>query len=140
GLFFRRTISIDDTNMFQVTDAVENNTGGPVPFYPYARLRREGTPHVQGIYILHECLSGVPGQARLHDITYPNALQANGGATVTDAKGGWLGITDKYWAATLIPNQSVSYTASMTGQAGTAGQPDSYQADYLLPAVTLPAG
>ncbi|HEX7074180.1 MAG TPA: membrane protein insertase YidC [Hyphomicrobiaceae bacterium] len=140
GLIFRRTISIDDKYMFKVTDAVENNTGGPVTLYPYARLRREGTPHVQGFYILHEGLIGVLGEAGLHEITYANALKANGGATVTDAKGGWLGITDKYWAATLIPNQSVSYNASMTGQAGTAGQPDSYQADYLLPAVTLPAG
>ncbi len=140
GLIFRRAISIDDQYMFKVTDTVENNTGGDVTLFPYARLRREGTPHVQGFYILHEGLIGVLGDAGLHEITYSSSLKADGGASVTDAKGGWLGITDKYWAATLIPNQSVSYNASMTGQAGSAGRPDSYQADYMLPAVTVPAG
>lgn len=140
GLVFRRTISVDDRYMFKVTDTVENRTGGDVTLYPYARLRREGTPKVQGFYILHEGLIGVLGEAGLHEITYSEALKKDGGATIDDATGGWLGITDKYWAATLIPGQNATYRASMTGRPGGAGQSDTYQTDYLLPATVVPAG
>jgi len=140
GLTFRRTISIDDRYMFKVADSVENKTGADVTLYPYARLRREGTPVVQGFYILHEGLIGVLGESGLHEITYSNALKQGGGVTVDNATGGWLGITDKYWATTLIPNQQVSFNARMTGQPAGAGQPDTYQADYLKPATVIPAG
>src|SRR5690606_18343111 len=63
GLTFRRTISIDDRYMCKVADSVENKTGADVTLYPYARPRREGTPVVQGFYILHEGLIGVLGES-----------------------------------------------------------------------------
>src|SRR5690606_10604705 len=89
GLTFRRTISIDDNYMFKVVDLVENKSGADVTLYPYARLHREGTPHVQGFYILHEGLIGVPGENGLEGITYSDALKQGGGATVNNAGGGW---------------------------------------------------
>lgn len=140
GLIFRRAISIDDRYMFKVTDTVENRTGADATLYQYARLRREGTPHVQGFYILHEGLIGVLGEAGLQEITFSSALKADGGKTVDNAVGGWLGITDKYWAATLIPNQTQPFQANMRGQPAAAGQGESYQTDYLLPATVVPAG
>src|SRR5690606_17672669 len=140
GLVCRRTISIDDLYMFKVADTVENRSGSELTLSPYSRLRREGTPQVQGFFILHEGLIGVLGEAGLHEITFSGALEADGGATIDDATGGWLGITDKYWAATLIPNQDVSYNARMTGRPGSGGQSEFYQTDYMLPAVVVPAG
>jgi YidC/Oxa1 family membrane protein insertase len=139
GLTFRRTISIDDNYMFTVKDAVDNKTAGDVTLFPYARLRREGTPHIQGFFILHEGLIGVLGQGGFTEITYAKALDG-GGKTVDKAVGGWLGITDKYWAATLIPNQSVEYRGTMTGNKRTDTQIESYQTDYLLPATIVAAG
>ncbi len=140
GLIFRRMISVDDQYMFKVTDTVENRTGADVTLYPYARLHREGTPVVQGFYILHEGLIGVLGESGLHEISYSDSLEPDGGAKINNAVGGWLGITDKYWAATLIPNQDKPFDARMTGQSGGPGQPESYQADYMLPATVVPAG
>ncbi|MCL4767550.1 MAG: membrane protein insertase YidC [Hyphomicrobiaceae bacterium] len=140
GLIFRRSISIDDRYMFKVTNTVENRTGADVTLYPYARLRREGTPVVQGFYILHEGLIGVLGETGLHEISYADALKENGGAIVEKAAGGWLGITDKYWASTLIPNQSEPYRATMSGQPSAEGRTEAYQTDYLLPATVVPGG
>ncbi len=139
GLTFRRTISIDENYMFKVKQAVENKSAGDVTLFPYARLRREGTPHVQGFYILHEGLIGVLGEAGFTEITYAKALD-DGSKTVDKAVGGWLGITDKYWAATLIPNQSVEFRGSMVGHKATDGQSESYQTDYLLSATVVTAG
>lgn len=140
GLIFRRAISIDDNYMFKVTDTVENRTGADVTLHSYARLRREGMPHVQGFWILHEGLIGVLGEAGLQEISFANSLKEDGDKTVDNAVGGWLGITDKYWAATLIPNQTQSYQANMRGQPAAAAQKDSFQTDYLLPATVIPAG
>ncbi len=140
GLIFRRLVSIDDDYMFKVKDSVENKTGAEVTLYPYARLRREGTPVVQGFFILHEGLIGVLGEAGLQEIPYADALKESGSKTVDKAVGGWLGITDKYWATTLIPNQAEPYRGNMSGQPAAGGQVESYQTDYLLPATVIPAG
>ncbi len=37
--------------------------------------------------------------------------------------GGWLGITDKYWAAALIPDQKAPYTRQLLGADAEAAEP-----------------
>jgi YidC/Oxa1 family membrane protein insertase len=140
GLRFQRTISVDADYMFTVTDAVENTSSADVTLYPYARLFRYGTPVVQGFYILHEGLIGVLGDSGLVELTYSEVQKEGGGRTFDKMMGGWLGFTDKYWATALVPNQSETYRASLTGQKMTAAQKEAYQADYMLGAVTLPPG
>jgi YidC/Oxa1 family membrane protein insertase len=55
-------------------------------------------------------------------------------------RGGWLGITDKYWAAAVIPSQSIEYRASFLGFPGAPGQQEAYQTDYLSAAVNIAPG
>ena len=128
--------------MFRVVQEVENRTGGAVTLYPYARVYRYGTPQVQGFYILHEGLIGVVGDAGLQEITYSEALGQNAPRLFQSVTGGWLGITDKYWAAALVPNQTTVYRAEFSagGKKGTA-EGEWYQVDYLIPGgVAVPAG
>ena len=138
GLVFTRTISVDDNYLFKIEDAVENKTAAPVNLTPYARLYRIGTPHVEGFIIQHEGLIGVPGE-KLVEIKYADALK-EGGQTFADRKSGWLGITDKYWAASLVPPQDVQYNASMKGRAASAAGRDLYYVDYALPTMTTAPG
>jgi YidC/Oxa1 family membrane protein insertase len=138
GLVFTRTIAIDEHYLLTVTDAVENKTGAPVTLTPYARVYRVGTPHVEGFYIQHEGLIGVPGE-KLKEITYADAIKS-GGESFNDRKGGWIGITDKYWAAALVPSQETPYNANMKGRAAGPGGRDLYYVDYTLPALTTAAG
>ena len=127
--------------MFTVTDSVDNTSGADVTLYPYGRIYRLGTPLIEGFYILHEGLIGVTGEEGLQEITYKNVLKEGGAKTFNDAKGGWLGITDKYWAAALIPDQKTPYRANYSGTKGaTPGSQDSYQTDYLMQGVTVAAG
>ena len=51
---------------------------------------------------------------------------------------GWLGITDKYWAATLLPDPSANLKARFS--AGTVGTLKTYQTDYLQDAQTIAPG
>src|SRR5215472_3480921 len=101
GLVFTRTISVDEHYLFTIKDAVKNNGTDPVALFAYALISRHGTPQVQGYYILHEGLIGVMGDQGLQEMAYKK-IEDKKSVTwdVTDA---WLGITDKYWAATLLP-------------------------------------
>ena len=140
GLTFRRTISVDAEYMFKVVDEVENKTNAEVSLLPYARVHRVGAPATQAFYILHEGLIGVSGAEGLQEVTYANAVKNVLPVKLENVTGGWLGITDKYWAATLIPDQKEPYRATYAAmKAESAGQPDAFQADYLRGALVVPA-
>ena len=49
-----------------------------------------------------------------------------------DVTNGWLGITDKYWAATLVPPTDAKLKAHFT--TGQIGSTPTYQTDYLMDA------
>jgi YidC/Oxa1 family membrane protein insertase len=129
GLVFRRIISVDDKFMFTVKNTVENRGGAPVDVRPYGLVSRHGKPTTLGYYVLHEGLIGVLGDSGLQEFKY-DALDKEApaaGSTVSEKKwdnvqGGFVGITDKYWAATVIPDQSQTYQGAFTSQQSQAGR------------------
>ena len=70
--------------------------------FPYALISRHGTPSVQGYYILHEGLIGVMGDQGEQTETYKKMEEKK--TETWDATNAWLGFTDKYWAAALLPD------------------------------------
>jgi YidC/Oxa1 family membrane protein insertase len=135
GLVFKRVIALDDNYMFTVTQTVENHTRAPVTLFPYALISRTGTPQVLGYYILHEGPLGVL-DGTLHELKYKDLKEKK--LVEYKTTGGWLGITDKYWLAALIPDQhdSVQARFSYTEVRGT----DKYQTDFLGSAATIAPG
>jgi len=136
GLVFTRTIAVDEHYLFTVKDEVGNNSGSPVTLFPYALISRHGTPQVQGYYILHEGLIGVMGDQGLQEMTYKKIEDAK--SQTWDVTNAWFGITDKYWAATLLPDTDAKVRARFS--AGEAGGLKTYQTDYLLQPQTIAAG
>ncbi len=137
GLEFRRTISVDDKYMFTVKEDVMNKSGQPVSLFPYGLISRHGTPKTAGYYILHEGLIGYLGDKALQEYTYKKIEDEKKPVdfNVTNA---WLGITDKYWAATLLPDPKAHLKARFSS--GKIGTKETYQADYLLDARTVAPG
>src|SRR5277367_382712 len=127
GLIFRRTIAIDDHYLFTLKDQVANKGDGPVTLFPYALISRHGTPKVQGYYILHEGLIGMMGDQGLQEETYKKIADKK--SVSWDVTNAWLGITDKYWAATLLPNNDAKIRARFA--ATDTGGLMTYQTDYL---------
>lgn len=137
GLTFTRTISVDDDYLFSVKQDVINKTANPVSFIPYARIQRQGTPPVAGIYVLFEGLIGVLN-GELQEIHYSD-LKDDEKKVSKDATGGWMGFTDKYWAAALIPDQATPLAATFQHIQENGG--DIYQTDYIgKEAITVPPG
>ncbi len=129
GIIFRRVISVDENYMFTITQMVENTTSEPITLFPFARVQRHGIPRLEGFFILHEGLIGVLND-ELNEVGYDDIKEEQGGQMSFSSKGGWLGITDKYWAVAVLPaRQDDSIQARfLTFQAGGR---DVFQADYL---------
>ena len=136
GLQFRRTISVDDKYLFTVEDSVTNTGAEPVSLFPYALISRHGTPETLGYYILHEGLIGVLGDKGLQEVTYKDIEDKK--TILFKVTNAWLGITDKYWAATLLPDPKASLQARFSS--GVIGTRKTYQADYLLDQQTIAPG
>ena len=128
GLEFRRTISVDDKYLFTLRDEVMNRGTAPVSLYPYALVSRHGTPQTLGYYILHEGLIGVMGDQGEQQFTYKAMEEKKRQQfNVTNA---WMGITDKYWAAALLPDTDARVQADFSSDLDGATR--RYQAGYLL--------
>ncbi|MFL5033796.1 MAG: membrane protein insertase YidC [Microvirga sp.] len=145
GLIFRREISVDDKYLFTVRDAVENAGSAPATLHPYGLVSRHGKPVTQGYYVLHEGLVGVLGEQGLQEYTYDHVEkepaipgQPTKGKVWNGVSGGFVGITDKYWAAAVAPDQTQPYTGSFTMRQD--GPTKVYQSNVLGDARTLAPG
>jgi YidC/Oxa1 family membrane protein insertase len=145
GLVFRREIGVDEKFMFTVRDAVENRGAAPVTLYPYGLVSRHGKPATQGYYVLHEGLVGALGDQGLQEYTYdklakepPIPGQNTRGKAWPGVTSGFVGITDKYWAAAAIPDQAQPYTGSFTER--DEGPTKLYQANVLGEARSVAPG
>ena len=141
GLVFSRRISVDDSFMFKIEDSVANKGASPVVLDHRAVISRHGTPKIEGMWLLHEGLIGVLGEKGLQEVTYADALKAPKDQTYftrsfEKVTGGWLGITDKYWATALIPEQKSAVDAYVTGHTKVGNAKESFQIDYIQRGVT----
>jgi YidC/Oxa1 family membrane protein insertase len=107
-----------------------------VTLYPYALISRHGTPHTLGYYILHEGLVGVMGDQGLKEETYAKIEEKK--SETFDVTNAWLGITDKYWAATLLPDTDAKVRARFSFD--LLNNVKKYQTDYLLDPQTIAPG
>lgn len=140
GLVFERRISVDKDFMFSVDQRVINNTDEAVTLFPYSLASRRNLPHGQEFFILHEGPLGV-FNGTLTELGYSalqDEAQDKGGRVSNryDSQGGWIGITDKYWLVSLIPDGN----AKITGRVTYTANRDQYQIDMLGAGQEIPAG
>ncbi|MDZ4382691.1 MAG: membrane protein insertase YidC [Parvibaculum sp.] len=136
GLVFHRTISLDEHFLFTVADRIENNSGAAVALYPYGLVSRTGKPAGSSFFILHEGFIGEFPSVGEKAIKYSDAAE-DGPVKVSDSEG-WLGITDKYWAAALVPQTGTPFVANFSEHPDAAVE--NYQADFRYDAQEVPAG
>ncbi|TIP96637.1 MAG: membrane protein insertase YidC [Mesorhizobium sp.] len=136
GLTFKRTFSVDGDYMFTVSDTVQNSGSAAVTLSNYGRVTRFDKPAVASIYVLHEGLIGVTGTEGLQEHTY-SSVEEDKQFTPSKSTDGWLGITDKYWAVTLVPTEKQPFQPRYAYFED--GRPR-YQADFLTDPITVDAG
>jgi YidC/Oxa1 family membrane protein insertase len=138
GLSFTRTITVDDKYMFTVTDQVANTGGAAVSLYPYAYVARDNVPKTTSSMYLHLGFVGVANGSEV-DSNYDDFKEAGTPPKSFSSTGGWLGITDKYWMAAVVPPQNEPYNGEYLGTTLNSDT-KAYQANYRLGAREIAPG
>ncbi len=137
GLVFTRTVAVDDKFMFTITDQVRNAGGAPVTLAPYASVQRQGIPADLGkTQIVHEGAIGV-FDGKLNQEKYKD-WKKDAAPKSYPSTGGWLGITDKFWFAGLIPEQGEKVTGQF--RVTQAGGLDVYDSNFVAPTRVIAPG
>ena len=102
---FLKEISIDKQYLFYIKQSIINNSDKTYNFYPYGQIIRNVAPDVTNFYILHEGLIGVFDDQLIEE-DYDDIEEKK---YSKNAQSGWLGITDKYWITSLIPEKDKSF-------------------------------
>lgn len=133
GLIFERRIEVDEDYLFTVTERVINEKDTPVTLHPYQLISRDGLPEDYiSIFILHQGPIAYTGD----DLEEYNYKKLEGGTRYT-SESGWIGFTDKYWFASLVPSQDSEYTGRFIKTGPKDVYRARYQADVLGDAVTV---
>ena len=135
GVKFIQDISLDDNYMFTVKQRVVNSGSKLVTVFPFGRISRTGTPEITDFYILHEGLLGV-FDGVLKEIDYDEIQESK--LIQNKSKGGWIGITDKYWLTALIPDQKTAADNRFSDQ--LQKNLDNYQVDFRGAAQAIAPG
>ena len=112
GQTFITTIGLDEDYLFDITQEVKNNSNEEIIINNASKVTRKQAPSLSGMFILHEGLLGVL-QEKLELIDYDD-LKDDEETLNFESENGWVGITDKYWLAALIPDQNKSFKAIYT--------------------------
>lgn len=105
-------IALDENYMFSVTQSVKNDSKEAVSLAPYGRINRTLNLTNKSNYILHEGPIGVFKDV-LHEPTYEDMIEEKK-QEFSSNKGGWLGITDKYWLSSILPDKNFEYSAKFS--------------------------
>ena len=111
GIKVVRKVEIDEHYMFTFTDQVTNTSGAEKSVQPYGVLRQFGLPEdLANFYILHEGLVASSGK-ELKTIKYKKMSKGETYES-SSTKGGWIGLTSKYWLGAIIPEQDQPFNLS----------------------------
>ena len=135
GIQFEQEILVDENYMFTIKQKIINNSNKNISLSPVGKISRTDTPETLGFFILHEGPIGVVDNV-LEEIDYKD-LKKNIGPIEYNSKGGWFGITDKYWLATIIPDQNSNVIARY--QFYTKNNKEKYQVDFKGGIVEIPS-
>ena len=113
NLKFEKEISIDDKYLFTIKQSIKNNTNKIYNFYPYGQIVRNKIPEITNFFILHEGPLGVfstsDGNTELVEKDYDD-IQDKSFSINADA--GFLGVTDKFWITTILPQKNSKFRAN----------------------------
>ncbi len=134
GAVFEQVIAVDNDFMFTVRQRVRNAGTAPVTVQPWGLVSRLGEGHEKDAYNLHVGPVGVfDGILKDSEVGYEK-LREKGPQRFTST-GGWLGITEKYWLAALVPDQAAHIEAHFLAAPG-----NQFQTDFLAAPVTVAPG
>jgi YidC/Oxa1 family membrane protein insertase len=122
GIIFKKKIELDEKYLFKISQEIQNNSSKSLELYPYAQITRNKIPDdIQNFYISHEGFIGVFND-ELKEDDYDDVEDNK---IVREANEGWLGITDKYWMAVIVPEKGKNFKSTFQYK-------DTFKANYII--------
>lgn len=120
---FEIVLSIDKDYLVTAQQRFTNGTATAAQVAPFGLISRASKPvdaTTGGSFFtrIHIGPMGVFDNKANYEWNYKNIDEAEGGQTAFKTTGGWLGFTDKYWLAALIPDQKVPTNAKFRAAGG----------------------
>ncbi len=134
GVVFEQLVSVDRDFLFTVRQRVRNAGNAAVLVEPWGLVSRLGKGKETNAFNMHVGPLGVLGGTLKDSGLDYDSLREDGNQSFT-SKGGWLGMTEKYWLAALVPDQSRDLKANFIAAPGNL-----YQVDYLAAPLQVPPG
>ncbi len=119
GQTFRIEYSIDANYLITAKQTLTNTGAAPISASSFALIDRLGKPtdpHEKDSWTIHIGPTGYLGGKSVFDVDYDDVEEAPNRA-VRYNSAGWLGFTDKYWLAAIVPAQGERVTAAISSPA-----------------------
>lgn len=109
---FRIKISLDENYLFTIQQKVINRSLEAIVLAPFGRINRALNNQQKATYILHEgaigAFNGILSEKTYEDLVEEKIQKFSD----KGESGSWLGITDKYWLSSIIPDRKISFEGS----------------------------
>jgi len=119
GQTFRIEYSIDADYLITAKQTVANSGAAPVSLNSFALIDRLGKPtdpHEIDSWTIHVGPTGYLDGKSVFDVDYDDVEEA-ANRTFRYNSAGWLGFTDKYWLAAIVPAKGERVTAAISSPA-----------------------
>lgn len=136
GVKFLVTINMDDNYLFMIDQRIINNSKESIEIQYYGLINRKYNAKEKAVHILHEGpIGSIDG--RLKEYSFEE-VEDKKSTKFPQSKVDWIGITDKYWLAALIPDKGSLYSSNFNYaiKNGSAR----YQTDFISTAHKIEAG
>ena len=150
GVTIERTISIDENFMFTISEVVRNATGAPISVRPLGVVRRHGVPQDFRLnQIVHQGMIATIGTVTKRSTFGQgdkhardrgrNRVGRDERIRELQGENSWLGLTDHYWLAAIIPDRNEDVSIYFDARATQDG-PNDYRSAYRGEWRSVPAG
>ncbi|MGX6959771.1 MAG: membrane protein insertase YidC [Rickettsia endosymbiont of Pentastiridius leporinus] len=136
GIKFLVTISVDEDYLFTIEQTIVNNSDKELPVQSYGLINRKYVAIEKAVNILHQGPIGCIDES-LKEYSYDD-IKDKKSEKFTTSKVEWIGITDKYWLTSLIPDKSSNYSSNFN-YAFKQGA-EKYQVDFISPTQIVKPG
>ena len=124
GQAFAIKLSVDDNYLFTVQQSMTNGAGQLVAARPYSLVSRTGASKDPSTWQAHVGPIGVMGGIAQYKTNWKDLDEAGAAGQKFQSTGGWIGFSDKYWLAAVLPDPKAQVDAAFAGANGR------YQAEF----------
>jgi YidC/Oxa1 family membrane protein insertase len=136
GVKFILTIKLDNDYIFHISQSIENNTHNRIALQNYGLINKNLPDKPQSYSILHEGPIGYI-DGKLEEINFEK-IKDERKKTFQHSNVGWIGITDKYWLVSFIPDNNIDYKSNFSYAIKNAI--DKFQIDFIGKSETIEPG